>query len=278
MMGFRFSLAPFLALAAFAASAGVIWLAHIEAGEMTVGRTPPLVKASSQPLKRSPDDPGGSDIAELGGVGDLLRDQPAEAEERLLPRQEQPVSPADRANAGDPGALTPGSVEARAALEALVSEVRSDRPTNGDAGLGGPNPDASVNFPSPSRPPGSDETAEPVTPRSLSTPENGAPSAEEQATTEVAALSPIFEAAPDGRYRVQLAAVRAEDDAQRAWDLFQQQLGPFITGLKPFFERAETSNGIFYRVQVGPFSETTEADRLCVELKKQSASCFVVSR
>lgn len=276
MMGFRFSLAPLLAFAAFATSAGVVWLAHIEAGEMTVGRTPPLVKASNQPLKRSPDDPGGRDIADLGGVGDLLRDQPAETEERLLPRQEQPVSPADRANAGDPSSLAPGSAKARAALEALVSEVRGGRPSNGIAGVGGPNPDAAVNFPSPSRPPGS---AEPVTPRNVSSPGRDTGTADDQpAETEVAALSPAFEGDPGGRFRVQLAAVRAEEDAQRAWELFQQQLGPFIAGLKPFFERAETSNGVFYRVQIGPFGETADADRLCVELKKQSASCFVVSR
>lgn len=274
MMGFRFSMAPLLALAVFAASAGVVWLAHIEAGEMTVGRTPPVVKAASQPLKRTPDDPGGSDVADLGGVGDLLRDQPSEAEERFLPRSEQPVTPAGRDSAGAP---VQENTDARAALEALVTEVRSDRSSNGDAGVGGPNPDAPVSFPSPSRPSGS---AEPVTPRSVALPESDTPPAVEDqpAGTEVAALSPAFETVPDGRYRVQLAAVRAEDDAQRAWDLFQQQLGPFITGLKPFFERAETSNGIFYRVQVGAFSETDEADRLCVELKKQSVSCFVVSR
>ena len=277
MRGFRFSMAPLLALAVFAASAGVVWLAHIEAGEMTTGRTPPLVKATSQPLKRTPDDPGGRDVADLGGVGDLLRDQPAEAEERLLPRSEQPLAPADRDSAGSP---SQGSMDARAALDALVSEVRRDRPKDGAGGVGGPNLDAPSNLPPPSRPTGSADRAEPVTPRSTTPPESDTqPGGDGQpAEREIAAVSEIFEVDPGGRYRVQLAAVRAEDDAQRAWDVFQQQLGPFIKGLKPFFERAETSNGVFYRVQVGAFGKTTEADRLCVELKKQSVSCFVVSR
>ena len=96
MLGFRFSFAPLLALFAFAASAAIVWLAHVDAGDMTVDRRPPLVKASTAPLKRSPDDPGGSAVADLGGVRDLLRDQPAESEERLLPRTEQPVTPAGR--------------------------------------------------------------------------------------------------------------------------------------------------------------------------------------
>ena len=91
-------------------------------------------------------------------------------------------------------------------------------------------------------------------------------------------IAPSFEAADNGRYRVQLAAVRAEEDARRAWSILQEQLDPYIGKLQPFFERAETSNGIFYRLQVGPFAESDEADRLCIELKKQDASCFVVSR
>ena len=94
----------------------------------------------------------------------------------------------------------------------------------------------------------------------------------------LAGVSPIIEATATGRYRVQLAAVREEADAKRAWEIFQEQLGPLISGLQPFFERAETSNGIFYRVQVGPFGETAEADRICLELKKQDTSCFVVTR
>ena len=277
MMGFRFSFAPLLAVLAFLASAGVIWLAHIEAGEMTLDRNPPLVKAASLPLKRSPDDPGGSAVADLGGVGDLLRDQPAGAEERLLPRSEQPLTPADGDSANASGTLPPANDRARAALEALVSEVRIGQPSEGGAGVGGPNTEASVSFPSPSKPA---NTAEPVTPRSVSPPgENAsAVTGNQPAGTDVAALSPTFETDPAGRFRIQLAAVRAEEDAERAWELFQQQLGPSIAGLQPFFERAETSNGIFYRIQVGPFGETAEADSLCVELKKLDVSCFVVSR
>ena len=124
MMGMRFSFAPLLALVVFAASAGVIWLAHIEAGEMTVDRRPPLVKASTLPLKRTPDDPGGRVVADLGGVGDLLQDQPVETEERLLPRSEQPVTPAEGALVEGTDPNTGEQSQARAALEALVSEIR----------------------------------------------------------------------------------------------------------------------------------------------------------
>jgi cell division septation protein DedD len=81
-----------------------------------------------------------------------------------------------------------------------------------------------------------------------------------------------------GDYRIQLAAVRAEADARRAWDLFLVDLGPVLSGQKPIFERAETANGVFYRVQVGPFGTQEEAEILCDELKRRNASCFVLRR
>lgn len=82
----------------------------------------------------------------------------------------------------------------------------------------------------------------------------------------------------EGRFRVQLAAVRAEADARRAWDLFQVDLGSVLQGLQPYIERADTSNGTFYRVQVGSFVELAEAETLCEDLKQRNASCFVVRR
>lgn len=268
-MFFRFSLAPFLALFAFAISAGVVWLAHIEAGEMTLDRRPPLVKASSAPLKRSPDDPGGSAVADLGGVRDLMRDQPAEIpaeiEERLLPTAEQPVPPAAAATGAGETPSPEGRSPANDALEALVAEIRTDE-TGEDDGTAASNEAPIAVTPAEPIPQGS--TAGEPAPADNAAPEEA----------EVAAARPTFEATESGRYRVQLAAVRDENGAQQAWTVFQAQLGPFISGLKPFFERAETNNGTFYRVQVGPFGQSEEADRLCVELKKRNASCFVVAR
>lgn len=277
MMGLRFSLAPLLALTVAAVCGGVVWLAHIEAGEMTALQGPPLVKAAATPIKRAPDDPGGSVVASLGGVGDLLNDQPSEPEESLLPRAEQPVTPSE-------GTPADGQNLNSAPLDALLAEVRNGALANGAAadGTGGPNPDLPVTFPSPPRPvvsSGTENAAPAVRPDA--TPQTGAnrsATVEQADQAVVAAASSVFRTAAEGRFRVQLAAVRDEADAQRAWDIFQQQIGPFVSGLEPFFERAETSNGVFYRLQVGPFGDDSEAGRLCVELKKQDVSCFVVSR
>jgi SPOR domain len=99
--------------------------------------------------------------------------------------------------------------------------------------------------------------------------------------TETAALTgpraplPI---AAGGDYRIQLAAVRGQSDAKRAWDLFMADLRPVLGEVAPIFERAETANGVFYRVQIGPFASQQTAESLCEELKQHNASCFVIRR
>jgi cell division septation protein DedD len=96
----------------------------------------------------------------------------------------------------------------------------------------------------------------------------------------VAALAPARSATRPSSgpsYRVQLAAVREQDDAGRAWKDLAERLGPLVADYEPFYERAETSNGVFTRIQLGPFASEEAADRLCVEVQRQNASCFVVS-
>ena len=82
----------------------------------------------------------------------------------------------------------------------------------------------------------------------------------------------------DGDFRIQLAAVRGEADAQRAWQLFMGDLGPVLADVEPIFERADTANGVFYRVQIGPFASQEAAESLCEQLKRRNASCFVIRR
>jgi cell division septation protein DedD len=290
-MGNSLPLTTFFVLAVFAATGGVIWLAYGDTGRV-VGE-PPLVKASATPLKQAPDDPGGRTVPDLGGVGELLADQPAGViEERLMPTPEQPLSPDEAAIASlekdRPSPKPEERNKARAALEALISELRSEDDT--PSGVGGP---ATARLPSPSRPSrvrttrqssSGDTTLQPNEPEGRRNPDVSSPDA--SSNIQLAAIdddaaregTARFQGAPDGRFRVQLAAVREEEDAKRAWALFQERLGAHIADLEPFFEMAETGNGVFYRVQIGPFADRNIADSLCLELKKQDASCFVVSR
>ena len=305
MIGRNWPFTTLLVLAMFAASGMVILFAYGDAGPVALGGEPPLIKASALPLKRAPDDPGGQTVAELGGVGDLLTDQPEVArEERLMPTPEQPLSPAEAAIAslgrnGEADAQVPNPeerIKAKAALEALVSELRSgEKAATPGGGVGGPKSATTDRQPTPSRPsdivpprvrrdtgqaqkPNEPENRSLISAEPLSPPVSGDVQVAAIGDVVTGGTTPRFQGTPGGRFRVQLAAVREEEDAKRAWSLFQDQLGQFVGGLEPYFERAETSNGTFYRVQIGPFSDSGDAASLCVELKKRNASCFVVNR
>ena len=78
-------------------------------------------------------------------------------------------------------------------------------------------------------------------------------------------------------FRVQIAAVRDEADAQRAWARSLTDHGAILAGLKPYFERAETSNGVFYRIQAGTFRSLSEAHHFCARLRDRDVTCFVVA-
>ena len=100
--------------------------------------------------------------------------------------------------------------------------------------------------------------------------------------------APSFEARPEvpslrsssrttPQFRVQIAALRKEVDAHNAWDHFRSTLGPMLTGVTPYVERAKTDMGIFYRVQVGSLGTRDDAQDLCAEFKKHDVTCFVIA-
>jgi cell division septation protein DedD len=259
--------------AVFAAFGLVIYLAYGQAMPGSTAGEPPLIKAAATPFKVAPDDPGGRAIVDLGAVGNLLGEEPQPVgEERLLPAPEQPLSPAEALPVG------------------LTTRSFGDR-DGGGQGAGG-----STALPSDAQLSRNAEQAlaelarqveeqaaalakEPLSSLAGTTAGSAAPApATTAAATPAATPTTVRPAVAEGRYRIQLAAVREETDAQRAWAIYQRDFGATLAGITPFFERADTENGVFYRVQIGPFAEVAEADRLCAELKQRSASCFVVSR
>jgi hypothetical protein len=97
----------------------------------------------------------------------------------------------------------------------------------------------------------------------------------------VAAIAPAERVSRQGAgsagYRIQLAAVRNEADARRAWAGLVERLGSLVADYEPYYQRAETPNGVFYRIQAGSFASERAADAVCVEVQRRNASCFVVA-
>ena len=93
---------------------------------------------------------------------------------------------------------------------------------------------------------------------------------------EAAASSTPTQDATAPYFRVQVAAARNKADAHRAWENTRTDLGTILAGMEPYFERAETSDGIIYRIQTGQFRTSSEAHQFCKTLRERDAICFVI--
>jgi len=293
----------------FAAFAIIVWIAYQEDPRVPIGE-PPLIKAIAGPYKVAPDDPGGRQFADQGEINRLLRDEPESAgPERVLPLPEEPrrpvvtetleqpmtqepVAPAEEIQAADEDALR----EAETALARLLADVgpaaapdqlspTTEQATGTTSGTTVPVPAMRPSEPAaPVEGPSSEadealnqllaELAVDPTATSGRAGSAGAPPA------TVAAIAPTDRTAGqgpiEGSYRVQLAAVREQDDLSQAWGKLVEHLGGLVAEYEPHYERAETANGVFYRIQLGPFASEQSAERMCAEIQRQNASCFVV--
>lgn len=82
-----------------------------------------------------------------------------------------------------------------------------------------------------------------------------------------------------GKYKLQVAAVRSREEAER--------LAQTLTGYQPVRDGAVTpeideavigSMGTFYRVRLGPYADAKEPNQLCKTLKPQGFDCLVVTQ
>lgn len=299
----------------FAAFGIIVWLAYQDDARVPLGE-PPLITAIATPYKLAPDDPGGRQVPDQVEINRLLRDGPETVpSERVLPLPEEPRRPVVTAPPPEPDQEV--AVEApleSSGREAEDADARREAETALSRLLADVGPAVAPDQEA-AQPPAATESEPAIRPATKTAPttvlgdpppaaapvEGPSREADEalarllaeiagvSETTEavgtpsgsVAALAPAGPAtrqrASGSAYRVQLAAVRAQDDAGRAWDDLAARLGPLVADYEPFYERAETTNGVFTRIQLGPFASEQAAERLCVEVQRQNASCFVVS-
>lgn len=86
-------------------------------------------------------------------------------------------------------------------------------------------------------------------------------------------------ASGQSRYRLQLAAVRSENEAQATWKRLASQHKDLLDGREHMIEKSELGTlGTFYRLQIGPFSDKRESLRLCNSFKRSGVDCFLVTQ
>jgi hypothetical protein len=84
--------------------------------------------------------------------------------------------------------------------------------------------------------------------------------------------------APEKRtLRVQLGAVRTESEARGEWERLKRKNTDLLGTLSAVTVRADLGEkGIYYRIQAGPISDTSIADRICSELRQRRQACMIV--
>jgi len=81
----------------------------------------------------------------------------------------------------------------------------------------------------------------------------------------------------DTGIKIQIASVKSEKDAVTTWARLRKTYPEYLGKLNNFVERKDLgSKGIFYRLQAGPVSSTSEARLLCKKLTDLGQGCLIV--
>jgi hypothetical protein len=93
---------------------------------------------------------------------------------------------------------------------------------------------------------------------------------------ETASIAP---ARPEGKFRVQVAMVRSQDEAMAVATKVKRDYAGVLAAREPEIDQAVVGNmGSFYRVRVGPFATQNEGQQACARLKGSGLDCLVVTQ
>lgn len=228
---------------------GVVWNTYRQ-GVRPPTEGLPRVLAEPQPFKSLPDDPGGKPILHTDKkFYDAIDGSSREPETAQAPAG-RTAPPESQILAGAPPRdlrpTAPGSLPAETVQTAPSAQPVDEAPA--------PRPAA--------------ETPQlaAVTTR---------PAEQIQPAPEVRAR---FTFAEDGPFLVQIAALRSEEAAETAWRRVTASAPELYHGAKKRIQRADLgSEGVFYRLRVGAFTERAEAVAFCEAVKEAGANCIVVT-
>lgn len=106
--------------------------------------------------------------------------------------------------------------------------------------------------------------------------------AEQKATGAPTPITPAAQpkapqTASAGGYRVQLAALKSSEDAEKTIARLKSSYGDLLGNVPLSVQRADLGEkGIYYRVQSGPMSDGATAKSLCDSLRSRNVGCIVV--
>jgi cell division septation protein DedD len=176
--------------------------------------------------------------------------------ERLLPEAEQPLPPPARPEAAktQPAPEAAPAPEEAAAPAEAPPEAESEPESKPEA--------------KPEPPPAAPSPVPTLAELLAAKPPQAAPPA-----AEIKKLEP-----KKAGYKVQLAAIRSPQLAQREWKRLRDKNADLLGRLELSVSRADLgpSKGVFFRLRAGPLPDETAARALCAKLAQRKVGCLVV--
>lgn len=79
-------------------------------------------------------------------------------------------------------------------------------------------------------------------------------------------------------YRIQLAALKSDAEAQATWKRLKSRHGNLLQSYQPNIVKTELGGlGTFYRLQLGPFADKARSKQLCQNFKAGGLDCFLLA-
>jgi cell division septation protein DedD len=250
----------------------------------------PVITAEATPEKVKPADEGGLQVLNqnVQVLDNMDSTQPVAEGETVLPPPEQPVTPpaptvaetqpAPDAAETDTSTATLQDVPSVTAPEPPVVEApapaaEATEPASSEAAPAAPapapEPTVTEAAPQPAAP--TQEAAAPEPAPEPTAESSGAPEPQEAAVTPAPTPVPVT-----GNARIQLAAVKSEDAAQKEWAKLQKAFPDLLGSLTLTVQKVDKgADGVFYRIQAGPLADKAAAKQLCADLKSRRQDCLV---
>lgn len=286
-----------LAVGALVVFAIIVLIAYSGGDETVPVAQPPTLAPPQQTVKIEPENEGGMEIPDqdkqvYNQIGEGAADQKVE---NILPKPETPKEPPKepvKPQAAEAGVPPPPPPDAGVALPD-VPQTPAPPPAPGtpkpgeavtkDTGAQEPKPEgkAAGTVPEvipdqpqlPAPPPKESQTAaaqqtKPGILQPPAAPAQKKPS-EPPSTSEMRTMA--------GVYRVQVASLKSQNQAEVAWKEQVARHPELLSKLSLTVQRAVLAGrGTYYRVQAGPFDSRDAADSLCRKLKSRGQDCIVV--
>jgi hypothetical protein len=240
---------------------------------------PPVIKADPTPPKTVPA-PATTANADNKPFQDRIA--AAATPERVVPREEQPVSLPTA-----PAPSTPRAMAPQPSAQAVAPLVSPPPPTS----MNEPKRVKTVTIRQDNS--GADSAAMASAPASTPPAQTRTPAASKQSSASPMAIAPQSEPstpsarskvaartppaqAVGGAYVVQVSAQKTEDEARASYQSLQQKYPSVLGSRQANIRRADLGDkGVYYRAQIGPFATSDQANAFCGDLKAAGGQCIV---